>query len=105
MIKPTKHVPDFSILLVCILKPDFKIGEHLGTHLIWTCTGRQLRWTILIGPQIIFNIENLINTIFEPITNVHLSKCSGTHLNKCVPKNSPSKYHTTHNHSNHFIID
>jgi hypothetical protein len=41
-------------------------GEH-GTHLMWICTGTRFRWMIVIGPQIIFNIEKLINTICKSI--------------------------------------
>jgi hypothetical protein len=37
---------------------------------------------ILIGSQIIFNIEKLIKIICESIRIVHLSKCIGTSSNK-----------------------
>jgi hypothetical protein len=52
---------------------------------------RELGWTILIDPQIMFNIQNLINFICVLITIVHLNKFISAHLNinKYVQKNSP----------------
>jgi hypothetical protein len=38
-----------------------------------------LRYTILISPQIVFNIEKLINIIYESITVVQINKYTGTH--------------------------
>jgi hypothetical protein len=46
----------------------------------------------LIGPQIMFNIEKLINTTFESIRIVHLSRCTDTYANKmCTEKFTFSK--------------
>jgi hypothetical protein len=39
------------------------IREHSGTHLICICTDTPLKCMILIGLQIWFNIEKLINII------------------------------------------
>jgi hypothetical protein len=39
------------------------LGEHFGTRFIWTCISTVLRCTILISPQIVFNIEKLISII------------------------------------------
>jgi hypothetical protein len=53
--------------------------EHSGTHFMWICTGTWLRWMIMIDPQIVFNIEKLINIICKSIRIIHLSKCTGTY--------------------------
>jgi hypothetical protein len=45
----------------------------------YTSIDTPLRYTILIDPQIVFNIEELICTICELITIVYLNKCIGTH--------------------------
>jgi hypothetical protein len=58
------------------------IGEPSDTYFIRTCTGMMLRWKILINPQIVFNIEKVINNICKPITIVYINKCTGTYLNK-----------------------
>jgi hypothetical protein len=50
-------------------KKRIKRGEHFCIYLIRTYIDTMLRCIIVIGPQIIFNIEKLlINTIYEPIT-------------------------------------
>jgi hypothetical protein len=37
----------------------------------------------VIGPQIIFNIEKLINIIYKSITIIHLNKCTSIYPDKC----------------------
>jgi hypothetical protein len=42
---------------------------------------------ILVGLQVVFNIEKLINTIYAPIRIVHLNRFTGTYSNKmCIEK-------------------
>jgi hypothetical protein len=37
-------------------------GEYFGTRLIWTCIDILLTYTILICPQIVFNIKKMVTT-------------------------------------------
>jgi hypothetical protein len=55
------QICDFSSLLFA---GNFSFSDkHFGTHIIWICIGIQFRWIIMICPQMVFNIEKLINTI------------------------------------------
>jgi hypothetical protein len=46
----------------------FDLDADIWTFWFHTCIDILLRWTILIGSQIVFNIEKLIDTIWESIT-------------------------------------
>jgi hypothetical protein len=63
-----------------LLQIDTKISNEIEYDGHYSDT--PLKWIILIGPQIVFNIEKLINIICESIIIVHLYRYTGTYLNK-----------------------
>jgi cellobiose-specific phosphotransferase system component IIB len=62
-----------------LLQIDTKISNEIEYDGHYSDT--PLKWIILIGPQIVFNIEKLINNICEPIKIVHINIYTNTYPN------------------------
>jgi hypothetical protein len=89
----------YNIIFTIFIKNAYKFifikqkqkDEHFGIQFMWICRGTWLRWMIMIDPQIVFNIEKLINIICKSIRIIHLSKCTGTYPHNMCTENFTKK--------------